>query len=327
MSEYVRAGGGNRASIPISEFNPITHNMGKAIYSNYKYGSDGRSGLYRTDPKQTVAAAYTITTEYKGDTIFLQPGIESFYNYATSALDWANDYTNLIGTCAPTARGQRSRITNLSTTTALPYLVDFQGDGCHIENIQIANYGSDAAALGSAIVSGSRNFFINCDFGFPGHATPAAKAAAYACKVTGSENTFIGCHFGIDSIVRGAGDGVSGLLLFDGGASRNTFDRCFFTSYTETTTKVIVKVADTTALDRWTRFFKCEFYNFSVNHAATMASVFSIPASCQTHDILVNDCCAPNIADWDADARGSVWVYGYSPTAATAGIPVHPTVS
>lgn len=327
MTEMVRTYGKGRNIVPMSYFALQRRGVGKVFYHDPINGSSGNSGASCDAPLNTLAAALAKCTAYNSDTVESGPGKSSYYEYLTASLDWNKAYTHLRGLCSPTRIGQRTRITNAAATLTLPHLVDFSADGCEVSNVQIANYGSNAAALGGAIVSGNRNYFNNCHFAGAGHATPAAAAGAFSLKVTGSENTFENCLIGLDTIER-SGTDVNGELLFDSGAARNYFKNCTIYSMVAAANvghKVLVKFADTTAADRFTIFDNCLFYCFVTNWGAPLTGAFSIPAGTQTFDVLLHNCSAHRVTDWSAINRSNISVMGVSPTAASAGIAVTAT--
>lgn len=226
-------------------------------------GSDSNSGLSFEKPLLTLLAAYNKCTANQNDIVLLVGGPTA--NALAASLDWAKGYTHLIGLSADLPGvGQRARITG-SAALDLTYLIDFQGAGCIVKNIQFFNGGDADADAGAVIVSGGRNYFENCFFAGMGHATPAARAGSYSLKLTGDECTFKRCTIGLATIVRSA---ANAELLMSGECNREKFIDCEFVSWSNTAGKFLVKL-DATAVPYTTQFENCLFNNFMSNNGAT----------------------------------------------------------
>ena len=85
-------------------------------------GGDGNDGLTPGTALATVGAAYAKCTANRNDVVALIGGPTA--SVEAAAIDWAKNYTHLLGFCAPVHEGQRARITQLSTLTgASPFLI------------------------------------------------------------------------------------------------------------------------------------------------------------------------------------------------------------
>jgi hypothetical protein len=165
-------------------------------------GSDNNVGTSFKSPLATLAAAENMCVANQNDVVLLIGGPTA--NALSASLVWDNGYTHLIGLSADLpGTGQRCRVTG-SAAADLAYLVDFQGAGCIVKNVQFFNGGDLDADAGAVIVSGGRNYFKNCFFAGMGHATPAARAGSYSLKLTGDECTFEKCTIGLATILRSA---------------------------------------------------------------------------------------------------------------------------
>lgn len=226
-------------------------------------GSDSNPGTTFEAPLLTIAAAYALCTTNQNDCVLLVGGPTA--NALAASLDWAKGYTHLIGLSADLPGvGQRARVTG-SAALDLTYLIDFQGAGCIVKNVQFFN-GADADAdAGAVIVSGGRNYFENCFFAGMGHATPAARAGSYSLKLTGDECTFVRCSIGLGTIVRSA---ANAELWMTGECNREKFIDCEFVSWSNTAGKFLVKL-DSSAVPYTTQFENCLFNNFCSNNGAT----------------------------------------------------------
>lgn len=226
-------------------------------------GSDSNPGTTFEKPLATLAAAYALCTANQNDVVLLVGGPTA--NAVTASIDWAKAYTHLIGLSADLPGvGQRARVTG-SATADLTYLVDFQGAGCIVKNVQFFNGGDADADAGAVIVSGGRCYFENVFFAGMGHATPAARAGSYSLKVTGDECTFKRCTIGLATIVRAA---ANAELWMTGECNREKFIDCEFVSWSNTAGKFLVKL-DSSAVPYTTQFENCLFNNFCSNNGAT----------------------------------------------------------
>ncbi len=290
------------------------------------FGGAGRGKLWFIDPKvtasgngktpltafKTLVEGYNKATANQHDTVVLI-GSDTGATIVDT-LVWAKNHTHLIGISAPTPNA-RSRITNSGATTASTALLKVTATGCVFKNFRLGQFDNEATC-GALEVTGNRNFFHNLDIQGQAHITPGADAAAYSLFLNGAEECrFDRCIVGIDTVVRTNG----AVLRLDGSAARNEFFKCHFKSYSETAAAELVKYVDTAALDRYMLFDECRFTNFSVNHAVTLAECFVIPASPQTHDILLEDCKLYGIDEWATADRGQIFVTGSIPAAGTGG--------
>ena len=248
-------------------------------------GSDSNTGATFESPLATIAAAYALCTTNQNDVVLLVGGPTG--NALAAALDWTKSYTHLVGLSADIpGTGQRCRVTGSATVDAA-YLIDFQGNGCIVKNVQFFN-GNDAAAdSGAAIVSGDRNHFENCFFAGMGHATAGARAGSYSLKVNGGEeNFFKRCTFGLQTIIRAA---ANAELVMAGDCYRNKFQDCEFVSWSVTAGKLLVSFL--AASVPWTtQFENCLFNNLDMSaggaDGASIDNAFG-DASTAKHQIIL----------------------------------------
>jgi len=244
-------------------------------------GNDDNNGTERIRAKASLAAAYALTRADKHDTVFFIGGDNA--DVPTAALDWANDFTHLIGLSGNIpGSGQRCRV-EAQAANDVVNVVDFSCKGSVIRNMQFTNLSNADVDSGAGIVSGGRNAFHNVFFAGMGHATPAARAGSYSLTLTGSENFFERCTIGLDTIVRAA---ANAELVVAGGA-RNRFWDCDITSQSSTAGKFAVQVSD---MDRWLEFKNVLFHNFSTNWAQSLTNAFNITEAATHYVILRGDC-------------------------------------
>lgn len=223
-------------------------------------GSDSNPGTTFERPLATLAAAYALCTTNQNDVVLLVGGPTG--NALAAALDWAKSYTHLIGLSGDIPGvGQRARVTGSADVDA-DYLIDFQGNGCIVKNVQFFN-GNDAAEdSGAVIVSGDRNLFENCFFAGMGHATAGARAGSYSLKVSGEENLFKRCSVGLQAIIRAAANAE--LLMSGTECYRNKFIGCEFLSWSVTAGKLLVKF-EAASVPWVTQFEDCLFCNLDMS--------------------------------------------------------------
>jgi hypothetical protein len=316
MVERILTVGGNQATRPISDFLLGRMGLGKEFYVDPAGGDDDRAGTTPETALKTIAEAYDRCTSGNNDIVRLIGNLTGAS--LTAALAWSKSYTHLVG-LAPPGYNCRARIGNASASTDLATLLTVSGNGCVFENFRIGNYGSNAAALGNVVLTGSNNYFRGVHFFGPGHATPAGQVGARALTLSGAEeNTFENCYIGGETIARTA---ASFILEITGASMRNIFKDCWLISAGDNATYKQVQIDNTAT--KFTLFDKCKFYNFSVNHATTMTEAFDI-AVAATQDVIFIEPSLIGIAELDAGDEAGTWVVGPA-TAAASGIGVTPT--
>lgn len=263
-------------------------------------GNNSNPGTSVKAPLASIEAAYALCTTNQHDVILYTAG--SSGNNLAAAVTWSKSYTHLVGWCAPTQIGQRSRIFQTSTLTGASPLLTVSGSGCIFKNFYIFQGVNDNTSLINVSVTGGRNYFENVHFAGGGHATQAIDGGA-SLKLDGAEeNTFVNCTIGVDTV--SAATGMVGILM-DGEARRNVFRNCMVTMYAGNTGAAFVEVVDGTGIDRYTLFDNCNFINSNSDNFL-MASAFVIPAFAGNNSsrILLKDCMIHGVSKLDASDRG-----------------------
>ena len=277
-------------------------------YSNVYYvdpvsGDDDYKGTSPKKPMKTITAAYAACTDGQNDVVALIGNATGIT--LSAALTWAKSYTHLVGMCAPTNVGQRSRIFQLSTLTGASPLINITGSGCIFKDFYIMQGVADATSLINVQVTGGRNYFENVHFAGGGHATQAIDGGA-SLKLAGAEEClFRGCTIGVDTVA--AATGMAGVIV-DTDAKRCTFESCNFTMYAGHAGAKFVEIADSSGFDRYLIFRDCLFINDS--SVTTMTEAFTIPADMgsATHRIIMKGCSAVGATDWDTNDRGLMYL-------------------
>ena len=270
------------------------------FYVDSTNGSDSNDGLRPEKPLLTILAAYNKCTANQHDVVAIIAGAAG--NNLSAALDWAKNYTHLVGLCAPTHAAQRARIFQLSTLTGASPLLTVSASGCIFKDFYIFQGVDDNTSLINVSVTGGRNVFDNVHFAGGGHATQAINGGASLKLDAAEENLFVNCTIGVDTI-----DAATGMvgILFDAEAHRNTFRNCVVRIRAGNAGAAFVEIADATGIDRDTIFDNCVFLN---NSATALTSGFVIPAGMGApRKLLLKDCMILGTTKLDANDRGVLY--------------------
>lgn len=261
-----------------------------------EHGDDDNPGTSFVSPLATLEAAEDLCVAGHHDVVIL---VASDHGDTLSAgLTWDKDYTHLIGYCAPTHAGQRSRIFCTAGDNAISPLINVTATGCIFRDLYIFHGVDDAHALVNVQVTGGRNVFENVHFAGGGHASNAISGCASLLLDGAEENFFKHCTLGVDTIGLAAAGNV---LIFDSEAHRNVFEDCLFTMWASNNGAFFVKVADATGIDRYNIFKNCAF----INTGTGLLSSFSIPAGMGApRRLFLWNCLGFGSAKWDANDRG-----------------------
>lgn len=160
-------------------------------------------------------------------------------------------------------------------TSYCPSLVSVTGNNNLFYGIEIANYGTQAGAIGGLVVSGVRNHFVNSMFVGGGGCATAATTRSVEIGTGARDNVFDDCVIGTDTVDRG--NNANGELYLNASAAdgRLVFNFCTFTSYTSTgTAHGMIKSAAATAMGRNVILNSCIIEHYAPNLAADQASMF-----------------------------------------------------
>lgn len=250
---------GVQAISPFGWVNTII--QGNRWFVKPRTGSDSNDGKSPSSAFKTLAKAQAVAVANQNDIVFLLAESNTAADttdYQATALTWAKNSVHLIGVNNGGMIGQRSRISNLSTATAIvDGLFIVSANNCFIANIEVFQGQGGTNPTGASIatlVSGDRNHFANCQISGIGH-SELDDATSRSLKVSGSENFFDShCYIGLDTVIRAT---ATAEVEISAGA-RNVFDRCHFETYTSLSTFKMVTVA--TGCDRFIKFLDCDFH-------------------------------------------------------------------
>lgn len=298
--------------------------QGKAIYVKPSSGLDSNDGLTIATAVKTLTRAQAIATANQNDVVFMFAESNTAANttdYQSVALDWAKDGVHLIGIGSGPMLGQRSRISNLSSATAIVNgLFIVSADNCLIQNIEVFQGQGGTNPTGASIavlVSGQRNHFVNCQISGIGH-SELDDATSRSLKVTGAENLFTHCYIGLDTVIRGTATAEVEV----GDIARTIFEKCFFNTYTSLST---FKMVTYSAPDRFILFDDCVL-NAVQNITSAVAPTGALAAATSVNgSILLKNSPVYGFADVATADDSKILVYG-SDNATLVGLGLAGTV-
>ena len=290
-------------------------------------GSDGNSGKELKKPFLTFAKAYDACTSSAGDGICVlnkDTGTTSTNTlYVAAELDWIKCGITVFGVCAPTMFGQRSRLANTTTVLTIPQIIHMStaAHNNSFYNLQVANWGTNLAAVGAFKCEGNRNYFQNCHF-------VAAGAPAYVLsdfELAGSNNTFVNCMFGTDTTQKSATEYANVLISGDGAnnAADNMFNDCIFLCYHNATSASCIVSAGATSVMGGHYFRRCMFIGCKGGATPALAidDIATLTATNAYYYCL--GCAIYNISAWGGHSK--VYIENAA-TAASAGGGIATTV-
>jgi len=281
---YMEQGGASWVIGGDVRFNGTIYGLqpGKVFYVDPRNGSDTlNDGLSMGAALKTIKAAYDLCTTNCNDVVAVIG--DATENALAAALPWAKSYTHLIGLSADIPGvGQRCRITG-SAALDLLYLIDFQGNGCIVKNIQFFNNYDSTAAHGAVKVTGNRNYFENCFFaGMGGCVT---HTGTYDLWLQSDENVFKRCTIGLHTMANGVAN--SHVLISNAAAAgqRCKFIDCEFLNWSTVTTTAMIRITSDVTTEGFVLWLEnCLFDNLL--GGATMANAIE-DAATETHHQIV----------------------------------------
>lgn len=310
--------------------------------------SDGNRGTSLQAPFATLYKAHSVMTSGNNDVCYLvgngaasgtarlSTALAATVDSSATAgtLNWTKNACHLIGICAPTATAQRARIappsgTYTQSTFGSGNFVVVTGNGCLFQNFSLFN-GFSTGGVNQICWTdnGSRNAYINVDFGGMADAASAQDTGSRCLKIgsAGSgENTFVNCTIGLDTVDRTV---ANASLEFAGATPRNTFIGCTFPMRATNAGVLSVLGTGASCIDRYQNFQGCSFINAMGSGATAQTVIMSMTNAAPGGLILLKSCTliGNTSTNWgDTNALAIQYVDGGSPTAATNGIALNPT--
>ncbi len=222
-------------------------NQGNVFFVRPHSGSDGQDGRSPQTAFKTLATALGACTANQNDIVYMMAESNTAGNttdYQSVALDWNKDSVHLIGINGGSFIGQRSRISNLSTATAIVNgMFIVSANNCMIQGLEIFQGQGGTNPTGASIamkVSGQRNAVVNCQISGIGH-SELDDATSRSLSVTGAENYFQKCYIGLDTTIR-----ATATTEVECANARNIFEDCIIESYTSLSTFKAITTASST---------------------------------------------------------------------------------
>ncbi len=302
--------------------------VGNVYFLDPKNGSDGNSGLSSTSAFQTLSAAYSVCADANNDTIVLVgDGTTAATARVNAAFTWAKNATHLLGFCSPVLYSQRARIAPTSTTTAFTPFFTVSGNGCIFQNVAwFHGFDTGTTSQINMVVTGSRNYFVNCQIAGMGDNESAQSAGSRSLKIgsAGSgENVFLNCVVGLDTITRTA---ANASVEFAGATPRNVFRGCLFPFMTSSATVLGVLGTGNGCVDRHNIFDNCSFINAIKSTSTVMTVLGSFTTASPGGLLLYKQCVLLGIGEYgDTNGLANSYIDGFTGAAATSGIAVNPS--
>jgi hypothetical protein len=275
---------------------------------------------------QSLGVAYAACTAGRNDTIVLMSdGATTATARVDAAFTWAKNATHLVGFCSPVLLSQRSRIAPTSSTTAFTPFFTISGNGCIFQNIQwFHGFATGTTSMLNVVVSGGRNYFVNCHIAGMGDAASAQSAGSRSLKISATgENLFLNCTIGIDTVTRTA---ANASVEFASATARNVFRGCVFPFVTSAAGVLGVLGTGAGCVDRFQVFDNCLFINAIKSGSTTMTVLGSLTNAAPGGLLLYKQCVLLGIGEYgDTIALANSYIDGFPGAAATSGIAVNPS--
>lgn len=247
-------------------------------------------------------------------------------------VDWDKSNTHMIGLGGPNVGGDWSEpnVVLYSDNVATVQILDISGHNCIFKNLNIENYGANAACLFAVKLNGYGNWFEDC--GIKGTMTSAqcgvAGAGSLQIAGAGMYPVFKNCQIGQD--VWGTRTTAnSGVIEFNSSARPNggDFINCRILSVGDDANCAMVRVASATSIGRGWRFDNTIFSHFDGNASGVtdLARVFYTPSTAVQREIIhLHNCMVIGADEWQTD-DDNVVVSDMPACSTSGGIAINPT--
>lgn len=292
---------------------------GKWFFVDPLSGSSTNDGLTVSTAMDDLSTAYAACTDGAGDGIAVLSRVVSGTTTSselTAAITWSKSGITVFGVAARSGYNSRARIANATALDDAPALITVSGTNNHFENIYLINEGTDNAAIGCLVVSGARNSFYNCHFSQNG-GTRTPQATDNDVTLYSSECTFERCFFGHNNRLRsGAANGNIVLGNSTTQIGQDYFRDCYILSYSATSTKLGIKIANAATLGGYVVFDRCKFINWNSGGQTALSTIIggATPNNC---GILLDRCAS--VGYTAVGANDDTWFTTAAASAAGTG--------
>jgi hypothetical protein len=288
--------------------------QGAKVYLDPVNGLDSNNGLTYDTPKKTWDEAYGKLVANRNDILYIIGGASAIN--AASLITWDKSYTHCVGLTTP---GPYSRC-RIGHNADFATLFLLSANGCIFSNLHWQQGRGSATNLNCFVIAATANYnyFQNCHFDAPLHATEA-NAAYRILTLTGSgavgarSNTFNNCWIGDWSI---PGTSTTGQLVNIGDMTAGTqFIDCKFIINTTQATMVPIAAASSIGggnVAGYIYFKDCEFLALNT----TVNVGFTAPTSGK---ILLSNCRSVKVTAW-CSTNANVQVVNNFTGSASAGL-------
>jgi len=307
-------GGGGPLGIGVGNVHYLVANKTTDLFYKMLKGR----GVSTNSMYTTLATAYAATTSGQNDVVVVMPGTYT----VTASLDWANDYTHLIGTGGPCYDGSDQYACSIlfeCLTTSVAEVLKVSGNWNQFYNVGFANRYANAGNLTAVNVTSYGNYFYNVGmYGLMATTQDATAAAASLYVGDAGLSKFEKCTIGSDVWTARSGT-AQGQIRFTGTGRPNniTFKDCQIKSNSNTAACVMVTMPAVTSIGRNILFDNCIFSNWYDSGTALSACFFDVASTSQKNCVALHNCSAFGITEWTALDSGIIM--STMPVASTAG--------
>jgi len=267
---------------------------------------------YYTLPSLALAEC----TAYRNDVVLVMPGLYT----ETASIAWSKANTHMIGCGGPNQLGDWSEpnVCIYTATTSVAEVLNITGQNCMFLNLNIENYGANAANVAAVKVNKYAAYFENCRIA--GNMVTAQNASANCCSLwiaeAGMYPIFRNCQIGQD-VWGNRTTANAGVIKYEttSGASAgrpngSDFINCRIVSVGDDVECAMVRVTAATAIGRGHRFDNCIFSHFDGAAAGSkdLTRAFYTPSTAVQKDIIhLHNCMGIGITEWQDDDDDVVW--------------------
>lgn len=291
-------------------------------------GSNGNSGKSRSSALKTIEAGESALVASQNDILYVEPGAYLL----TAELAWDKAWTHMCGLGGPNIGGDWSEpnVCLYTTGVAVASTITISGQNTRFANLNIQNYGANAACLTALTIDIYGCYFKNV--GIAGNMTSEQNAVVAAASLyigaAGMYPLFEDCYIGQDVWgVRAAAN--SGVIRFNDTGGRPNggwFRRCRIVSTGSTVTCAMVAIPAATSSGRGWNFEDCTFQHFNDAGVSLNQAFYSVGASVQKHSMILKDCAAYGIDEWQ-DADDDVVISNMPVATVGGGLHIEPTAT
>lgn len=262
------------------------------------------AGIKNSDIYTSLSEAEDSCTAYQNDVVCITPGA----HVETEEIAWDKAHTHIVGLGGPNIGGDYSEYNCVvyTVTSGVGSVLTVTGQYSQFHDFVVENNYSHATNLTAATINTYGTYWKNVAFHGNMQANQNATAACASLYIgaAGMYPLLEDCIIGQDVWgTRAAAN--SGVLRFSGTGGRpngGIFRRCQFLSTGSTVTCAMVAIPAATSSGRGWLFDSCSFQHFNDAGVSLNQAFYSIGTSVQKHTMLLKNCVAFGIDEWqDAD--------------------------